>query len=106
MHNFSRETGFHIVELTLIFALCLGVLGGTGASFVILVWLRRANPDQADLDDLAAEVASQGKALRRLTMKAVRQYAAEPAAAAAEANAPTPKEALRARVFGRAKTVQ
>lgn len=89
--------------ILLFLALSLGVLGGTGASFVVLLWLRRRGDDDTDLNDLATEVASQGKALRKLTMRAVRANSAVEPVNEPDPNSPEYKAMLRGRVFGRAR---
>ena len=80
-----------------------GVCGG-----VVAMWLRREHPEAADISELAVVVERIQKAVRRLTMRAVRMGELdtdEGAAATAKAqNPPLPapvsaKAALRARVF-------
>lgn len=86
--------------LVITIALLLGGLGGGVVSLVAQVWFRRVNPDQADIDDVAAVVEAQGKALRRLTMQKVRAYAADSAVPPIDPQSPAYKAELRRRAFG------
>jgi hypothetical protein len=101
---------YGIVIIAALAALAVSVLVGVG----FLLFGRTTPRTGNDLDDLAAVVESQGRALRRLTMQKVRAAAgditeggappAPPGFNPSPPAAPLTKEELRRRVFSRGNT--